>query len=157
VEIRPTLELVNQWFGAAVPHNKWLGLTVEEILDDGAISRLPHDDKLIGNPQTGFLHGGVITSMVDASCGMAVFIAMRSPRRIATLDLRIDYLRPTTPATDVLCKAQCYKLTRNVAFVKALAYHDDDADPIASAAGTFVIFTGDNRSTASAALKNISS
>lgn len=149
-EIRPTLELVNQWFSSAVPHNKWLGLRVVEILDDGVVAELPHDDKLIGNPETGFLGGGVITSMVDAACGVAVFMAMRQPRRIATLDLRIDYLKPTTPRTNVLCKATCYRFTTNVAFVRALAYHDE-SDPIASAAGTFAIFN-DQRSTAAKVL-----
>ena len=150
-EIRPTLELVNQWFGGAVPHNRWLGLRVVELLEDGVVAELPHDDKLIGNPETGFLGGGVITSMVDAACGVAVFMAMRKPQRIATLDLRIDYLKPTTPNTNVLCKATCYKHTTNVAFVRALAYHTDDSDPIASAAGTFAIFT-DTRSPLSRAL-----
>jgi uncharacterized protein (TIGR00369 family) len=143
---------VNQWFALAVPHNRWLGLRVVEILDDGAVAVLPHDDRLVGNPEMGFLHGGAITSVIDATCGMAVFMAMQQPLRIATLDLRIDYLKPTTPKQDVLCKATCYKYTRNVAFVRALAYHADEADPIASAAGTFVIF-GDARSTVAAGLK----
>ena len=78
-EIRPTLELINQWFSHAVPHNKWLGLRVIELLDKGVIAELPHDDKLIGNPETGFLGGGVITSMIDAACGVSVFSVMRVP------------------------------------------------------------------------------
>ncbi len=150
-EIRPTLELINQWFGNIVPHNKWLGLRMVELIDDGAIAELPYDEKLIGNPEMGFLAGGAITSMIDATCGAAVFMAMRTPRRIATLDLRIDYLQPTTPNTSVLCKATCYKHTTDVAFVRALAYHTDESDPIASAAGTFAIFT-DSRSTVTQAL-----
>jgi uncharacterized protein (TIGR00369 family) len=140
-----SLELINQWFTDSVPHNKALGLRMVELIEDGAIAELPHDDKLVGNPERGFLHGGVITSMIDATCGMAVFIAIKKPVRIATLDLRIDYLRPTTPETNVLCKAVCYKHTRQVAFVRALAHHGDESDPVASAAGTFMIF-GDNMS-----------
>lgn len=152
-EIRPTLELINQWFGNIVPHNKWLGLRMVELIDNGAVAELPHDDKLIGNPEMGFLAGGAITSMVDATCGAAVFMTLHKPLRIATLDLRIDYLKPTTPNTNVLCKATCYKLTTNVAFVRALAYHTDESDPIASAAGTFAIFA-DSRSTVSSVLGN---
>jgi len=134
--------MLNRWFGDGVPHNKALGLTMVELIENGAIARLPYADHLVGNPEHGFLHGGVITSMMDAVCGMAVFFAIKKAVRIATLDLRIDHLRPTTPRTDVLCRAVCYKHTRQVAFVRALAHHGDDGDPIATAAGTFMIFDG---------------
>ena len=60
---------------------------------------------------------------------------------VATLDLRIDYLKPATPGCDVVGHASCYKLTRNVAFVRGLAFHEDEADPIASVAATFMIKT----------------
>ena len=38
-----------------------------------------------------------------------------------------------------LFSAQCYKLTRSVAFVRALAHHGDTDNPVASAQGTFII------------------
>ena len=60
---------------------------------------------------------------------------------IATLDLRIDYLKPATPGRDVVARAHCYKLTRDIAFVRGVAFHDDEADPIATSAGTFMLGT----------------
>ena len=60
---------------------------------------------------------------------------------IATLDLRIDYLRPAEPGRDVLARAHCYKMTKNVAFTRAVAYHDDESNPIAHSVGTFMIST----------------
>ena len=63
-----------------------------------------------------------------------------APRRIATLDLRIDYVRPALPHQEVICDAHCYKVTRHVAFVRATAHHGDNASPIATASGTFVVF-----------------
>jgi acyl-coenzyme A thioesterase PaaI-like protein len=71
--------------------------------------------------------------------------------RIATLDLRIDYLRPAEPPRDVRARAECYKAGKQVAFVRAIAFHDDDQAPIASAAGTFMIFD-DSRSPVGKAL-----
>ena len=56
-----------------------------------------------------------------------------------TLDLRIDYLKPATPPKPVIAKATCYKLTKSVAFVRAVAYHDEEDDPIASSASTFML------------------
>lgn len=135
------LAKLNRAFARVVPHNKALGLELIEASDARARFRLPWDAKLVGNPKTGVLHGGVITSMMDAACGAAVFMALPEPQPIATLDLRIDYLKPATPHEAVHAHAHCYKLTRNVAFVRGVAYHDREDDPIASAAGTFMLST----------------
>jgi acyl-coenzyme A thioesterase PaaI-like protein len=42
-----------------------------------------------------------------------------------------------------MARAECYKLTRNVAFVRGVAYHDDPADPIAASTATFMLSTPD--------------
>jgi uncharacterized protein (TIGR00369 family) len=124
-----------------VPHNKALGIETVELERGTALLKLPYDPKLIGNPDTGTLHGGAITALLDASCGTAVFAALTEWAPIATLDLRIDYLRAADAGKDVMCRARCYKLTRNVAFTRAFAYHDSEDDPIASAVGTFMLHT----------------
>lgn len=128
-------------FAEAIPHNKALGIEVGDLTDAEARYRLPWDERLVGDPDTGVLHGGAITALLDACCGSAVFNALPDPQPIATLDLRIDYLQPAAPRRDVHAHATCYKVTRNVAFVRAVAFHDDEADPIASAAGTFMLAT----------------
>jgi uncharacterized protein (TIGR00369 family) len=133
-----TLEGINDGM-KLIPYNAALGLYAEDATAEGVTVVLPYRPELVGNPDTGVLHGGAITALLDASCGMAVFLKMTSPARVATLDLRIDYLKPATPAKDVRTRAECYKLTRQVAFTRATAYHDDPKDPIASAAGTFVL------------------
>jgi len=134
------IEFVNQWFSTGVPHNRELGMKAVGLHSNGITAELPYHARLVGNPETGFLHGGVITTLLDATCGVSVLIAMPKPLRIATLDLRIDYLKPATPKRSVFCKASCYKITRHVAFVRGLAHHGDEDDPIASAAGSFMIF-----------------
>ena len=112
-----------------------------ELSDGSARMRLPYSADLVGNPDTGVLHGGAITSLMDACCGAAVFMKLIMPVPIATLDLRIDYLRPADPGRDVLAHATCFRLTRNVAFVRGIAYVDDEADPVAAAAGAFMLAT----------------
>ncbi len=128
-------------FSQTVPHNEALGIRLVSLDDTHVIHELPYDAKLVGNPDTGTLHGGAITALLDASSGIAVFNALPEPVPIATLDLRIDYLRPAEPGRAVLSKATCYKLTRNVAFTRAVAYHDDPDDAIAHAVGTFMLST----------------
>ena len=128
-------------FSRTVPHNEALGIRLVSLDGTEVIHELPYDPKLVGNPDTGTLHGGAITALLDAASGIAVFIALPELVPIATLDLRIDYLRPAEAGKAVLSKATCYKLTRNVAFTRAVAYHDDPDDAIAHAVGTFMLST----------------
>ena len=139
------LSAMNLRFERMVPHNRALNLEVLALEHARATFRLPYDVKLIGNPETGVLHGGAITAAMDAACGTAVFQALPRPMVIATLDLRIDYLKPATPPRDVTIRAHCYKVTRSVAFVRGLAFHDDEADPIASGTGSFMLGTSYRR------------
>ncbi|MBA3393844.1 MAG: PaaI family thioesterase [Deltaproteobacteria bacterium] len=134
------LELV-RGFSANVPHNRALGMIIEDIRSQEAVFRLPYDAKLVGNPDTGVIHGGAITALLDGCSGAAVFAALDDLVPIATLDLRIDYLRPAEVGKEVVARATCYKMTRNVAFTRAVAYHDDPDDPIAHSVGTFMVST----------------
>jgi uncharacterized protein (TIGR00369 family) len=115
-------------------------MQVVDIEPGVVILRLPWREDLVGNPQTGVLHGGAITALLDAAGGASVFMKMQKPIPIATLDLRIDYLKPATARRDVVARAECYKLTKSVAFVRAVAYQDAE-DVIASVAATFMIST----------------
>jgi uncharacterized protein (TIGR00369 family) len=133
------LALLDRGFTEAVPHNRALGLRFVDFAKGEAIIRLPFAEHLVGNPELGILHGGAITSLLDATCGAAVFLSLSEPMPIATLDLRIDYLKRALPRRDVMCKATCYKVTRHVAFVRGTAYHDDENDPVAAATGSFIL------------------
>lgn len=137
---RLRLKLV-QGFSANVPHNKALGIQILDLTPGSALFELPYDEKLVGNLDTGVLHGGAITALLDGASGAAVFASLVDIVPIATLDLRIDYLRPADAGRSVLARATCYRMTRNVAFTRAVAYHDEPDDPIAHSVGTFMIST----------------
>ncbi len=135
------LPLLDQGFRRMVPHNAELRLEVVDCGEGVAVLRLPWDERLIGNPETRVLAGGAVTTLIDACCGASVFLKLQSPAPIATLDLRIDYLKPATPDRAVIARAECYRRTHSVAFVRAVAYHETVDDPIASAAATFMLST----------------
>jgi uncharacterized protein (TIGR00369 family) len=126
-----------------VPHARALGLAVIDAKPGEAWLRVPYAENLVGNPATGVIHGGVITTLLDNTAGVAVMTALPALRSIATLDLRIDYMKPATPGQDVIGYCRCYKVTRNIAFVHGAAYHTDPDDPIATTAMTFML--GANR------------
>ena len=138
---RAILDRINEGNRANVPHNRELGLEVLDFRHGSgeAWVRLPWNERLVGDPESGVLHGGAVTSLMDAACGMAVMIRIGQGASIATVDLRIDYLKPAKPETDVIAHAECYKLTRSIAFVRGLAHHPEAPDdPIASVAATFI-------------------
>lgn len=124
---------------AMVPQLKALGVRFDWQKDGEAAMHMPYADHLIGFPDTGVIAGGAIYTLMDSCCGTAVFSALKEFKPLATLDLRIDYLKPATPHETVRAYAHCYKVTRHVAFVRGVAYHDDQEDPIANVSGTFVM------------------
>jgi len=134
------LTRINRSFMQLVPHNGAVGIEVVELGEAFAHMRLPFDPRLVGDPVRGLLHGGVVTTLMDACCGAAVFQALSAPVPIATLDLRIDYLKPATASVDVFARCECYKVTSSVAFVRGFAFHEAE-DPIAAAAGSFMLAT----------------
>ena len=88
---------------------------------------------------TGVIAGGVVTALLDHACGSAVHLAMKEFKIIATLDLRVDYMRAARPGVDLLAQASCYRLTPTIAFVRGWAFEDDPADPVAAAQSAYVL------------------
>lgn len=116
-----------------------------EIIDMGnecAHIRVPYGPHLIGDPDSGIVHGGVITGLLDHASGMAVMSSLREPMPIATLDLRIDYMKPATPGEAIIAVSRCLKVTHEIAFVRGAAHQGDEADPIALCTGTFMLIRG---------------
>jgi uncharacterized protein (TIGR00369 family) len=119
------------------------GLRLDRSAPGEAWSSQPYRPVFVGDTETGVLHGGVVTAMLDESCGMAVQLALDGTRAIATLDLRIDYQKPATPGLDIRAHSFCYRVTRSIAFVRATAYQESEDDPVATATACFMV--GANR------------
>ncbi|GFE65456.1 PaaI family thioesterase [Litoreibacter roseus] len=124
-------------FIEAIPHSKALGMEVEEIANGKAVISMPFDPRLIGDPETGVIHGGAVSALMDTCCGAAVMSHPDGAIATATIDLRIDYMRPATPGQRIRARAECYHVTRSVAFVRATALDEDDSRPVAAATGAF--------------------
>lgn len=123
----------------ALPFGREIGMRLHSAEAGVAVVSVPYDAGLVGDPETGVLHGGVITALLDTACGWAVMAAPAKLVATATLDLRIDYMRPATAGQAVLARAECYRLTRSIAFARAVAHHGDPDDPVATAQGAFIL------------------
>ena len=124
---------------AHTPHARYLGMRVVETGPRQATLVLPYREELVGDPGRGVVFGGVITTLLDHACGLSVGCSMDVARAIATIDLRIDYLRAAEPGCDLYGRASCYKMTKNVAFVRASAWDHDPDEPFASCLATFML------------------
>jgi uncharacterized protein (TIGR00369 family) len=130
---------------AGVPHAAAIQLTVIEMNQGQAVCKVPYAAELVGNPDTRVVHGGVITALLDNTCGIAVGTLTGMRGQIATLDLRIDYMKSAEPDRDIFAFAECFKVTKNIAFVRGVAYIDDRNDPIATCAAAFMLGTKSQR------------
>jgi uncharacterized protein (TIGR00369 family) len=133
----------NSKLGELPPHGKAIGIELVSHGDRRCRLRLPYGEHLVGDPDTGIIHGGVITALLDNASGWAVRgDADWTPESsMATLDLRIDYMRSAVPNMDLIADAECYKITRSVAFVRAIAHQGDKEDLVASSVASFMLAT----------------
>ncbi len=126
-------------FIEAIPHSRALGMRLVEIGEGTAAIEMAYDPRFVGDPQTGVIHGGAVSALMDTCGGAAVMSHPRAPGGTATIDLRIDYMRPATPGQKIRATATCYHMTRTVAFVRAVATDDDTDRPVAAATGAFTV------------------
>lgn len=125
------------------PHGEAIGLELVEQHQGYATVTVPYNVNLVGDPETGVIHGGVLTTMLDNASGMSVraIDEFDDNSAIATLDLRIDYLHSAKPNMPIFAEAECYKRTKNIAFVRGIAYQSDKNDPVATSVATFMLGT----------------
>lgn len=131
-------EMLRVTFAQAIPHARECGMAVDALDASGARASMPFRQEWLGDTERGVYHTGVITTLVDTVSGVAAMAAAGRFETIATLDLRMDFLRPAAQGKDLHVHAACYRLTRSIAFVRASAWQDDEAVPVAVSQSTFM-------------------
>ncbi len=94
-------------FSEKIPFNKFLGLTIESMDHERVQVSFSMRSDLVGHYTRGMVHGGVISSVVDVTGGLAAFMGVQEKMigknleakiekfgHVSTIDLRVDFLRP---------------------------------------------------------------
>jgi len=119
-------------------HGAAIGITYHAHGEDWVELSLPYRTELVGMPATEILASGPIVSLMDMATSLAVWMRLGAFRPQATLDLRVDYLRPAVPGRTIIGRGNCYRITRSIAFVRGMAHDGDADDPVANVTGTFI-------------------
>jgi uncharacterized protein (TIGR00369 family) len=129
--------LAIQFMGKA-GHGGFLGMDYEGHGEDWAELALDWREELVGDPETGVLASAVIISLLDNATSMSIWTKLGEFRPQVTMDLRLDYLRPSPKGARVFGRGICYHLTHSIGFVRGIAHNGDIDDPLAHASGTFI-------------------
>ena len=130
---------------AHVPHASAIGMRVISAEKGNVLLALAYAPHLVGDPDTGVISGGVITSLLDNGSGIATMLSLGTPRAIATLDLRIDYMRAAVPGRNLYARCRLTRRTRAIAFVSGICFDDNEDDPVATSVATFMLGSNDSR------------
>lgn len=120
-----------------------MDLKIEKVAIDGVLVRMPFNPSFCADADRTLLHGGVLTALLDSVFGLANFVAIDGISSMATLDLRIDYLRPARSRADVMVRAECYRQTRHIAFNTGSIWFDEsDQAEVARGSASFALTRG---------------
>lgn len=118
-------------------HFESIGIDFEKIEQGHVTLSVDYKESLVGNPETGSVHGGVITTLLDSACGFAAGSVLDTLGLTPTIDLRIDYMGASAPHQTLYAEAEVYRNTRNIIFTRGWVYQTNKDKPIAYAVGTF--------------------
>jgi len=120
-----------------------MDLKIERADRQGVEIRMPFNPDFCLDEEGTMLHGGVLTALLDSAFGLANFLAIEDVQTMATLDLRVDYLRPASSRADVIVFANCYRQTRHIAFGNGKIWFDtEDCEEVARGSATFALTRG---------------
>lgn len=119
-------------------HGGRLGLAYQAHGPDWVELLLPWHADLVGDVERDVLASGPIIALMDMATSLSVWQKKGAFVPHATLDLRVDYLRPAAAGRTVVGRGECYRLTRAISFIRGAAHDGDPDDPIAHVAGTFM-------------------
>ncbi|MCL6268648.1 PaaI family thioesterase [Sansalvadorimonas sp. 2012CJ34-2] len=132
------LDTVAKQFLAALPHSVKLGMTIMEIDFSSVTVQLPWSEQIVGNPETGVVHSGVLTTLMDTACGICSICALANVEACPTLDLRIDHMKVPVSGKPLYATVEPYRVTKSIVFTRGTAWQESPDDPIAHAVGTFM-------------------
>ena len=133
------LEKICELFSSGVGAHSDMSLQFVSSGPGQVVLALPFQEKHATARINGALHPGALAAALDSACGFVVLASLEQPQAIATVNLRIDHIRPAPTGEDVRIEARCYQLAGEFAYVNADARSLDGEELLCNALGIFKI------------------
>jgi len=146
------LESIKTYYLEWLPFNKVLGISIDHLdyETSGAVTSFPMKPDLIGNSAAGILHGGVTAAVIDLTGGLSALLSCVKINEgaslediqaklvaSATIDMRVDYLRPGKG--DIFeCKSRLIRAGSRIVVAK-IDLFNDQTSRIATGTATYMI------------------
>ncbi|MDM0110947.1 PaaI family thioesterase [Variovorax sp. J22R133] len=135
-----SIEALARGFSSRIPHSLDIGMVFEDASPDGKTRmRLPPQPHLSGDRGGAFFFNGVLFSLADSACGLAVLRSLGQFVPIATLDMRIDHFSPATMDADLVAVAEVYRMTQSIAFARCELLCGPQSKLAANVVATFML------------------
>ncbi len=112
---------------------------------EGKVALTVREDHL---SPAGKLHGGVISSLLDYTCGLAVFSTLGKTDFSSTVELKVNYFRPVLLGEEIEATAKVVFRGKKLCAVNAFLHRVGQEEPVAMASATFNVIEGNGGSTA---------
>jgi len=122
----------------ALGHSGFLGIDYSDHGDDWVELFMDWRSDLVADADSGIFASSAVITLIDNATSLALWTKQGSFQPQVTMDLRLDYLRPSPKEARIYGRGTCYHITQNVGFVRGTAHNGDPDDPIAFASGTFM-------------------
>ncbi len=124
----------------AIPYARFLDITAALDGDD-PVACMNFSPRIVGNPMLPAIHGGTIGGLLETTAILKLLWMQETVRVPKTITITVDYLRSAGPK-DTRARAAVTKLGARIANVKAFAWQDDPARPVAGANANFMLVPG---------------
>ena len=135
-----TSEELDALLGAS-PYVRRLGARAK-LYGDELTLVLPYREDLIGNPLVPAIHGGVLGAFMEMAATAQLFVQLGLKRFPKPIDISVAYLRAARPV-DLFARALVTREGRRVANVRAEAWQEARAKPVATLHAHFLIASAD--------------
>ena len=149
-DFKALLQMLQDIYEQKIPFNRVLGIQIESLKPESIRVKFQMREALIGNYAKGMLHGGVISSVLDATGGLTTSLEVLQKMagrpieeienrmtKIGTIDLRVDYLRPGQ-GNFFISTGFIMRAGRRVT-VTRMELHNDEELLIAVGTGTYLV------------------
>jgi uncharacterized protein (TIGR00369 family) len=120
-----------------VPLHQYLGVKFLEVRNGYARLLIPFRPEWVGEPRGKRWHGGLIATALDSVGGAAAMTTLASfDDRVATIDMRVDYLRPSGPQ-DLVAEGEIIRNGNSVIVARMWACHPGNPDILAEGRAVF--------------------